>query len=259
MGAFFLLFFLADGYQTPRAFPTPGWRPAVRYAGASLSPSFSRVATFRAEKGSAEEEPAAVSEDDAAPAEEAPAAEDTGDDITKSPVFLKKKIEVLESELKDLDDAVAEQSALQEAEWAEWGEQIERMRSEFDAIKRRTGEQRNMAESAEKAQILASIFPATDNFDRAKQYTKPKNEQEEKIAAKYIAIDQTLTDAFEKLGVDVIDETGVPFDPAVHSAAMYQPSPDFALDTISGILEKGYKIQQLLIRPATVVVSSGQG
>lgn len=244
-----------------------GWRPAVRYAGVSIDASMgvSRSVVLKAESSTEGESEKA----EAAPAEEAaseevaseeapketPAAEE--DDITSSPVFLKKKIEVLEKEMVELDKNIAEKRALQEAAWAEWGPQIEKMRTEFEVIKRRTAEQRETAEASEIAQILSSIFPATDNFDRAKNYVQPKTESEAKVAAKYAAIGDTLNDAYASLGVVAIDELGAPFDPLVHSAAMYQPSPDYGLDTISEIFEKGYKVGSFLVRPATVVVSSG--
>lgn len=266
------LFVAASGYASSWSL-APGWRPAVHYSGVSLDRSRRIAQSNHVQRLVMRTSPNGETEEVAPDAEEKPTDSETNDyegtdtqatakadenDITNSPVFLTKKIEVLESELEELDAAIAEQTALQQAEWNEWGPQIEKMRTEFEVIKRRTSEQRESADASERAQVLANIFPATDNFDRAKQYSKPKTEGEIRVNERYVAIGETLGQAFEQLGVVTIDKCGVPFDPLVHSAAMYQPSPDYPLDTIAEILEKGYKIGDILVRPATVVVSSGQ-
>ncbi|KAJ8601232.1 hypothetical protein CTAYLR_003232 [Chrysophaeum taylorii] len=252
-----------------------GWRPSVRFSGVSLqSTGLARRVEIRAaaseeaprieekaEEAAMEEKPeeeAAAAEEEAPPtAEEAPAPAEATDDITSSPVFLKKKIEVLEKEVAELEESIAEQNALRDTEWEEWGQQIEKMQGEFANIKRRERQQREQAETTDKAQILELIFPATDNFARAKQYV-PKTEEETALAERYDEISATLDEAFEKLGVTAINDCGVPFDPMIHSAALYQPSPEYPLDTISAILEAGYKVNDFLVRPATVIVSSGQ-
>mmetsp|Transcript_10813 Transcript_10813/g.34577 ORF Transcript_10813/g.34577 Transcript_10813/m.34577 type:complete len:263 (+) Transcript_10813:62-850(+) len=246
----------ATGYSP---FVGGGWRPAVRYSGVSLAPTTnSRRVVVAAAEGEAKEEVTEEVEEEAKEEAKVEAKEEAKDDITNSPVFLSKKIEVLEKEVAELDEALEAQGAARDAEWAEWGEQIERMQSEFDNIKRRIAKEQNSADSAERAQILGEIFPATDNFDRAKQYTKPNGDDETRVFEKYVTtVGAKLDEAFELLGVVAIDERGAPFDPLVHAAAMYQPSPDYPLDTISEILEKGYKIGDTLVRPATVIVSSG--
>ena len=61
-----------------------------------------------------------------------------GDDITNSPVFLQKKVGVLQNELKQLDVDIAAAEAKKQENWDEWGSQIENMRNEFSAVKKRT-------------------------------------------------------------------------------------------------------------------------
>ena len=59
-----------------------------------------------------------------------------GDDITNSPVFLQKKVGVLQNELVQLDKDIAAAEAKKQENWDEWGSQIENMRNEFAAVKR---------------------------------------------------------------------------------------------------------------------------
>lgn len=64
-------------------------------------------------------------------AEEAPAAA-TGaaDDILNSPAFLKRKIDVLKSDIAAIDEKISAANEVYEANKAEWGPQIENLRKE---------------------------------------------------------------------------------------------------------------------------------
>ena len=95
------------------------------------------------------------------------AEEGGGDDITNSPVFLQKKVGVLQNELKQLDADIAAAEAKKAANWDEWGSQIENMRNEFSAVKKRTQEARTRAEAVERAGVLDQLLGPIDNFDRA--------------------------------------------------------------------------------------------
>ena len=90
-----------------------------------------------------------------------------GDDITNSPVFLQKKVGVLQNELKQLDVDIAAAEAKKQENWDEWGSQIENMRNEFAAVKKRTQEARTRAEAVERAGVLDQLLGPIDNFDRA--------------------------------------------------------------------------------------------
>ena len=90
-----------------------------------------------------------------------------GDDITNSPVFLQKKVGVLQNELVQLDKDIAAAEAKKQENWDEWGSQIENMRNEFAAVKKRTQEARTRAEAVERAGVLDQLLGPIDNFDRA--------------------------------------------------------------------------------------------
>ncbi|KAJ1462341.1 GrpE-domain-containing protein [Pelagophyceae sp. CCMP2097] len=188
-------------------------------------------------------------------AEEAEAAVD---DITNSVIFLEKKLQVLEKESTDLDASIAEANALLEAGKAEWGPQIEKLQKEFDIVRQRTSEARTIAETTEKAKIVEQITPATDNLDRAFEFIKPKTDGERAIFERYEATVKVEFDlALKTLGVDLINEVGVKMDPELHSCAYMQPDMEIPEEHVAQILQKGYALGKSIIRPATVVVSSG--
>jgi molecular chaperone GrpE len=73
-------------------------------------------------------------------------------------------------------------------------------------------------------------------------------------------VERKFWKALDALGVERIDQTGVPFDPKVHEAVTMQPATTPAQDhTVGAVLQPGYKMGNTLIRPARVVVLNWQG
>jgi len=64
-----------------------------------------------------------------------------------------------------------------------------------------------------------------------------------------------LTNAMEKFGIVTIDPLGEPFNPEVHQAMSMQESDEHAPNTVMMVMQKGYQLNERLIRPAMVVVS----
>lgn len=64
-----------------------------------------------------------------------------------------------------------------------------------------------------------------------------------------------LEDALEKSGVVMVDPLGETFDPEFHQAMTMQPSTEAAPGTILGVMQKGYVLNERLIRPAMVIVA----
>jgi molecular chaperone GrpE len=58
-----------------------------------------------------------------------------------------------------------------------------------------------------------------------------------------------------KYGVSVIDAWGQPFDPAIHEAVGVVPDPSVAPGTVFRVEQKGYRLNEKLLRPARVLVT----
>ena len=56
------------------------------------------------------------------------------------------------------------------------------------------------------------------------------------------------------LGVEEIVAEGATFDPHVHEAVMQVPSADLPEETVAAVLQKGYKLKEIVLRPAKVQV-----
>lgn len=64
-----------------------------------------------------------------------------------------------------------------------------------------------------------------------------------------------LEKMMEKLGIEEIDPLNEPFDAAKHQAMSMQPNADVKPNTVIAVMQKGYSLNERLIRPAMVMVS----
>jgi molecular chaperone GrpE len=64
-----------------------------------------------------------------------------------------------------------------------------------------------------------------------------------------------LSNVMNKFGVEQIDPDGEPFNPEEHQAMSMQPRDDVAPNTVVAVVQKGYKLNGRLVRPAMVMVS----
>jgi molecular chaperone GrpE len=65
-----------------------------------------------------------------------------------------------------------------------------------------------------------------------------------------------LAGTLERFGVTEIDPEGEPFDPELHEAMTMQPSADVEPGSVLTVIQKGYTLNERLLRPARVIVAS---
>ena len=65
-----------------------------------------------------------------------------------------------------------------------------------------------------------------------------------------------LAGTLERFGIAEIDPEGEPFDPGLHEAMTMQPSADVEPGSVLSVIQKGYTLNERLLRPARVIVAS---
>lgn len=130
-----------------------------------------------------------------------------------------------------------------------------RMAAEMDNFKKRlTREhQEQMRYAAEK--VLADLLPALDNLDLALQYGSTHEACKDMMQGIEMTRRQLL-DAVGKNGLVSVGEKGEVFDPARHEAIGVEADPSVAPGAVSRVLQRGYKLQDRLLRPAKVMVNN---
>lgn len=179
-----------------------------------------------------------------------------------------KKVEDLENaeSAKSGGEAQAEKTAEPATGTAQETCEIEKLRQEladekdramrlfadFENFRRRTAKER--AETFQRAEesVYVELLPVVDNFSRAMGQAG-----DDPFAQGVKMVFSQLLEFLKKGGVEPIEALGADFDPAVHEAVAYQPSPDAAEGKIIYETRRGYRMGDHVIRPASVIVSSG--
>ena len=125
---------------------------------------------------------------------------------------------------------------------------LRRVQAEYANYRRRT--EREKAELAEHAtaKVVKQLLPVLDDLGRA----RAAGDLADGGAMQVIA--DKLVGAIERLGVESYGEKGEPFDPQHHEAIAQVPNPEVDTETIADVVEVGYRIGEIELRPAKVAV-----
>jgi len=109
-----------------------------------------------------------------------------------------------------------------------------------------------MIESA-SAYVLSDLVAIVDDFDRALAADAPPEAQAFKTGLEMIQ--RQLAELLKKRGVSTVEALGADFDPHVHQAVAYEEVPGAREGEVVGVMAKGYKLGDRLLRPALVRVA----
>ncbi len=167
-------------------------------------------------------------------------------------------VEVIEPEIVDEDAQESADDATKELEKAhkekeEYYNRMLRLQAEYDNFKKRTQKER-VADRKYKAQDLATeLLPVLDNFERALQ-VEPTKETESLIEGITMVYNQ-FKEAFVSQSIEEIETVGTTFDPNLHHAVMQVEEEGKDKDEVVEELQKGYILNERVIRPAMVKVN----
>ncbi|MBN2107603.1 MAG: nucleotide exchange factor GrpE, partial [Deltaproteobacteria bacterium] len=155
-------------------------------------------------------------------------------------------------------DDLAQQLAGREKENQELLDRLQRTLAEFDNYRKRVSREKDdlLKYGAEK--MALDMLPVADNFERALEQAKSATDPAAVVEGIEMIYKQFLA-ALEKYKIRHFDCLGEPFNPEKHEAMAKQDHPDYDEDTIMAELQRGYYLEDRLLRPARVIVSRGQG
>ena len=172
---------------------------------------------------------------------EATAAEGSDDELTIDDIL--NAVQTEEASSEDGSDA-----GIQDAENALLND-LKRLTAEYANYRRRTEEQRHVEIARAKGEAAKDLLPVLDDLDRAQQH----GDLVEGSAFSVIA--EKVRAVAERLGVTAYGEKGDEFDPQHHEAIFQQPVPGATSSTILEVVEVGYRLGDIELRPAKVVVA----
>jgi molecular chaperone GrpE len=131
------------------------------------------------------------------------------------------------------------------------------LRAQADAqnVKRRAEQDVEKARKFALEQFCKELLPVMDNLERALE-AAPANEEVVKPIAEGVELTlKSFVDAMKKFKIEVLNPLGEPFDPQFHQAMSMVENDDVEPNTVTLVMQKGYTLNNRLVRPAMVMVS----
>ncbi len=129
-----------------------------------------------------------------------------------------------------------------------------RSQADMENMKKRHQKEKKDWQRFANEQLIKEILPVLDNLETALCHTS----EEKCITALQEGVELTLKglhDALERAGVQQVSAEGEDFDPCFHEAISMQEDPNLGAGKVLKELQKGYILNDRLIRPALVVVN----
>ncbi len=126
----------------------------------------------------------------------------------------------------------------------------QRLLADFENHKRRTSNEILESKSKGKSEVFEKLLDIIDNFDRSMEYDIQTEEFKKGIEMLHSMFNQRL----ESLGLEEVETTGV-LDPNKHQAVLVDTVDGLEDDEIIEVLQKGYCVEQRVLRPAMVKVN----
>jgi molecular chaperone GrpE len=186
---------------------------------------------------------------------------DNSDDDTYVIEDTGASIEELEREMNEtaqeaVDETSEPAAASQQSD--EFRDRYLRTLADFENFRKRTEREKQDFFKHALANIVRDILPVLDNFDRALEHAEEGDEFHKGVLMIY----KQLFDVLQRHGLRPIDESNggegnVRFDPNIHEAVVREEDPSVPSHTVVAILQKGYFLNDRLVRPALVKVAVG--
>ena len=141
-----------------------------------------------------------------------------------------------------------------EAELAKVKDQLLRTIAESENIRRRASRDVEHAHKFAVEKLLNDLFPVLDSLEKAVE-TAIQTEGADAIAEGVELSLKMFVATLEKSGVVQIDPLGEPFDPQHHEAMAMVPNPDAEPNSVMEVMQKGYALNERLVRAAKVIVT----
>ena len=151
----------------------------------------------------------------------------------------------------EASDGLAELEAAR-AEAAANYDRYVRAVAELDNYRKRTVRMRAEARDETLRDVLLQVAPVLDNLRRA---LGQETQEADSLKQGIELICGQFNDVLKGYGLAEIEAVGQPFDPEVHEALAEVPDDEHAPGTVIEEMEKGYKLNDKVVRYARVVVS----
>lgn len=154
---------------------------------------------------------------------------------------------------QDIDALLGEAEAKRD----EYLDLARRTKADFENFRKRVTADVQAAQARGKGQLIAEVVPALDDLERAIAAAglDPEGDSEDGLAHGVLLVFRGLRETLARNGVEAVDPKGERFDPQWHEALSTQAVEGVEPGVVVETMQKGYRVDEQLVRPARVVVS----
>lgn len=131
-----------------------------------------------------------------------------------------------------------------------------RTQADFENYKKRSAREKDDAIKYANSSLLERLLPVVDNFELGLAAARDEGEASPIFSGMSLVLKQ-LNDFLVDNGLQPIDAVGQEFDPNLHEAIAHEASEQVPEGSVIRQTRRGYRYKDRLLRPASVVVSSG--
>ncbi|MFN2617234.1 MAG: nucleotide exchange factor GrpE [Thermoleophilaceae bacterium] len=150
------------------------------------------------------------------------------------------------------DQAPDDPLARAERERDEYLDLARRAQADFENYRKRAAREAAAAGERAKSGLVRELLPVVDNLERA---LASAGDSEQHLAEGVKLVHSELISVLERNGIEQFDPSGQAFDPGLHEALSTRSQDGAEPGVILDVVEKGYKSNGSVLRPARVVVS----
>ena len=171
-----------------------------------------------------------------------------------------EEFEAVSNELNDVRDQLLEKTkendqAIEDS--LQLKEQSLRSLAELENVKRRKEQEKLDAIKYANEKLIMELLPVLDSFDLAMSQSNVTESDEVKaVITGFEMIKKQIEQFLDKCGVERIVALDQPFDPNLHQGISQESHPDKDENTVVKEMQPGYKLNDRVIRPSMVVVST---
>lgn len=166
-------------------------------------------------------------------------------------------VEQADSEVAQEQGDLAEQLAAAQEEAQKMKDQYLRAEAEMANLRRRVEKDVENAHKFGQEKLSKELLSVADNLERAIVSTEGDSVDVNAIREGVEMTLKGLQDVFAKFKIEAVDPHGEPFDPQLHQAMSMVENTEVEPNTVIAVMQKGYTLNERLIRPAMVMVSKG--
>ena len=160
-----------------------------------------------------------------------------------------------ESEQQPTVEELADELTKSQATIKDYWDQIMRLNAEIENNRKRAQRDIEHAHKYAIANFIESLLPVTDSMELGLNAAEAENASLETIREGMNMTLKMFIQTLEKNGVKTVDPVGEKFNPEHHQAMTMQEDADAEPNTVLAVMQKGYLLNDRLVRPAMVVVS----